>query len=381
LRFRPRETISTMAGSPDEASARRGAGRRARAPARRRPHRPGPAAGAAVSGHEATERAERPPTTGAVFRLAFVAKLVEQAGRGFLDHGSPHLAASIAYRVIFSLFPLAIVLTALLGIVLRAAGLQADVVDAIVTNIPLSGDGQDRMRQLLEGATGDLGGLGLIAIVGLVYAATGMMAAIRFALNQAWDVDEKRPFLQGKAIDILLILAASILVLLSVGLSIASGFVERYAADALGAAGVPGGLVLWGFGVLVPVVLSFVSVVFLYRVVPAASPSIREVWVPALAVALVFGLLQNLFAFYLRHFGNYNAVYGSLGAVLAFLFFVYLSSIVFLFGAQAAARWSACLVESTREEPNEGPGTPFGRQVLDFLRGLVVRRRDERPRT
>lgn len=321
-----------------------------------------------------------PPTARDVFRLAFLVKLVEQAGRGFLDDGSPHLAASIAYRVIFSLFPLAIVLTALLGIVLQATALQADVVDAIVTNIPLSDDGQDRMRRLLEDATGDMSGLGLIAIVGLVYAATGMMAAIRFALNRAWDVDEHRPFFQGKAVDLLLILGASVLVLLSVGLSIASGFVERYAAEALSTAGIPGSLVTWGFGLLVPVILTFLSVVFLYRVVPAASPSLGEVWLPALAVALAFGLLQSLFAVYLRHFGNYNAVYGSLGAVLAFLFFVYLASIVFLFGAQAAARWSECLVESTREKVDEGPGRPFGRQVLDFLRGLVVRGRDERPR-
>lgn len=322
-----------------------------------------------------------PPTGSRPSRLAFLGTLIERSVRGFAADGSPHLAAAISYRVIFSIFPLAIVLTAAFGIVLRATGLQTDVVDTIVDNIPLSGDGQQRMRELLEGATGNLGSLGLIALVGLVYAATGMMAAIRFALNRAWDVDEARPFLQGKAIDILLILSASALVLLAAVLSIGARFVERYARDALSTAGIPGGVVTWVFGAAVPVLLSFLAVAFLYRVVPAASPRLGEVWPAALAVAIVHVTLQSLFAVYLRHFGNYNAVYGSLGAVLAFLFFVYLSSLAFLFGAQLAAHWSESLEQAAREEPEDGPGTPIRRQVLDFLRGLAVRSRDEEPRT
>jgi membrane protein len=312
------------------------------------------------------------------FRFAFLAKLVEKSVRGFAADGSPHLAASIAYRVIFSIFPLAIVLTAAFGIVLRTTGLQADVVDTIVDNVPLSDDGQSRMRELLEGATGNLGSLGLLALLGLVYAATGMMASIRFALNRAWNVDEARPFLQGKAVDILLILCASVLVLLAAVLSVGAGFAERYAEDALSAAGIPSSVVTWVFGAMVPVLLTFLAVVFLYRVVPAASPRLAEVWPAALAVAVVHATLQNVFAVYLRHFGKYNVVYGSLGAVLAFLFFVYLSSLAFLFGAQAAAHWSESLEESAREDPDEGPGAPLGRQVLDFLRSLVVRGRDER---
>ncbi len=321
-----------------------------------------------------------PPTGSRPGRLlAFLGTLLERSVRSFAADGSPHLAASIAYRVIFSIFPLAIVLTAVFGIVLRTTGLQADVVDTIVDNIPLSGDGQERMRGLLEGATGNLGGLGLIALVGLVYAATGMMAAIRFALNRTWKVDEARPFLQGKAIDLLLILGASVLVLLAAVLSIGARFAERYAHDALEAAGLPTGVVTWVLGAMAPVLLSFGAVVFLYRVVPAVSPSLREVWPAALAVAFVHVLLQSLFGVYLRHFGNYNAVYGSLGAVLAFLFFVYLSSLAFLFGAQLAARWSESLEAVAREHPDEGPGTPIGRQVLGFLRGLAVRGRDEEP--
>jgi membrane protein len=283
---------------------------------------------------------DRPPPGGArVPVLVFLRRLVIRSFRAFLDDGAPHLAGSIAYRVIFSLVPLAIVLTAVFGIVLSVTGLRADVVDTIVDNLPLSADGAAQMRDLLEGATGSRSGLGLIALVGLVWAASGMMGAIRYALNRAWNVDRQRPFVRGKAIDVFLVFCVSILVLLSLALTIAARFLERHASGALDAVGIPGVVASWGLGVLVPLLLAFASVLFLYRVVPAVSPSLSELWPAALFVALVFGLLQNLFAVYLRHFGNYNAVYGSLGAVFAFLFFVYISTLVLLFGAEIAAHW------------------------------------------
>ncbi len=278
--------------------------------------------------------------TGIRWWLAFVRGWVMRSLRAFLDDGVPHLAGSIAYRVIFSLVPLAIVLTAVFGIVLSLTGLRADVVDTMVDNVPLSADGSEQMRKLLEGATGGFSGLGLLALVGLVWAASGMMGAIRYALNRAWDVETPRSFVKGKTVDVLLVFAGSAVVLLSLALTIAARFLERHTSSALDAVGILGVVASWGLGVAVPLLLAFASVLFLFRVVPAVSPALSELWPSALLVALVFGLLQNLFAVYLRYFGNYNAVYGSLGAVLAFLLFVYVSALALLFGAELAAHWA-----------------------------------------
>ena len=104
--------------------------------------------------------------------------------------------------MLFSIFPLAIVLTGILGIVVQLTGLQADLVDTIVRNVPVSASGEEQLRSLLEGATSSYSALGLLGVLGLVWAASGMMAAVRVALNAAWDVDEARPFLKGKLIDV-----------------------------------------------------------------------------------------------------------------------------------------------------------------------------------
>ncbi len=309
----------------------------------------------------------------------FAGKLVERTIAEFLDDHCPQLAASIAYHVLFSLFPLAIVLAGIFGIVVQATGVQADVVDAIVRNAPLSADGDRQLRNLLDGATSGLSALGLVAVVGLVYAASGMMAAIRLALNEAWDVTEYRPFLRGKLIDVGLVFATALVAAVSVVLTIGVRFAGRL-ADSIGF-DVATGWAVWLLGVVVPLVFAFGVVLFLYRTIPAAEVSARDAWPGALAAASGFVLTQNLFAVYVQHFANYNAVYGSLGAVIALMFFVYLSALVFLLGAEVASEWPRVrrtLQELDPAEQEQGPA--LSQQVKEVVAGLWVRRRQEEGR-
>jgi membrane protein len=299
-----------------------------------------------------------------VRRRDFALRLAQRSLAEFVDDRCPQLAASIAYHVLFSIFPLAIVLAAISGIVLHATGSQHQAVDSIVRNVPLSGSGRDQLRHLLIGATGNLSALGLFGLVGLLYSASGMMAAIRTALNEAWDVDETRPFLKGKLVDVGLVFLVALLGLASLGVTVALHVVGG------------GGWV--AVSVVVPLVLGFAVVLFLYRTVPAADVRVGDVWPAALFVAVAFMAAQNLFAVYVGHFGNYNAVYGSLGAVIAFMFFVFLSSELFLLGAEVASEWPrvrhAFATGAVQEEP---AGPPLGQQVREALLGLWVRRRQE----
>lgn len=291
---------------------------------------------------------------------AFVRRLARRAGKEFRNDHCPQLAAAIAYHVLFSIFPLAIVLVGLLTVVLHAAAAQAEVLDAIVRNVPLSAEGKDQLRSLLDGATSGPGALGLLGIIGLVWSASGMMAAIRLALNLAWDTKQTRRFVHGKLIDVLLIFAVALLALLSLGLTVLVRVVARYGS----ASGLPGPLgagadwATWLLGALVPLLLAFAAILFLYRVVPADPTRVRDLWPGALLAATGFVVVQNLFALYLEHFDSYNAVYGSLGAIIAFLFFVYLASNVFLFGGEVASAWPHVRSELQHEPTNDGSCAP-----------------------
>ena len=74
---------------------------------------------------------------------------------------------------------------------------------------------------------------------------------------------------------------------------------------------------------LVSAALLFATFGLLYRLVPAASARMRDIWPGALAATVGFTALQYAFSVYVVHFSHYNKVYGSLGAVIAFMFFSY----------------------------------------------------------
>jgi membrane protein len=90
---------------------------------------------------------------------------------------------------------------------------------------------------------------------------------------------------------------------------------------------------------ITPMAISFAVFLALFRFVPSVRTRVPHVWVGALAAAVLFELLKHGFAFYLRTLGGFDAVYGSVGAVLAFLLFTYLSATVVLLGAEMAAEY------------------------------------------
>jgi membrane protein len=183
---------------------------------------------------------------------------------------------------------------------------------------------------------------GLLSIVGLMWSASGMMGALRRALNQAWDTDYKRKFLHGKLLDFVMVLSLGILMSLSVGATIFLQVARRVSddlSDALGPLGSGATLGLEVLALFVPLLLSFVTFMVLFKFVPSVKTRFRSIWPGALLAAVLFEGVKNGFAIYLRYVGDYDAVYGSLGTVVAFLFFVYVSANIMLLGAEMAAEW------------------------------------------
>jgi membrane protein len=310
-------------------------------------------------------------------RGRFTITLARRAVAEFRADGCGPLAAAISYHALFSLFPLAIVLAGVFGLVVRLTGARADVIDTIVRQVPLSPAGDGELRRLLEGATGDLSTLGLLGLLGVLYGASGMMAALRSALARAWDVAQPRPFLRGKLVDVGLVGVVAVIALLSLALSVAARFLDSW----LRSAGLHtvGGWAAWLVGVVLPLALAFAGTSFVYVVVPPRSVPFRHTWPIAALVAVVLLAAQTLFAFYVRHFADYNAVYGSLGAVIAFMVFVQISSTVFLLGAEAISEWPRAL--ELAERPGAGPGPPLRRRLALLARSTWTREESGRPGT
>jgi membrane protein len=291
-----------------------------------------------------------------------VANALPSAVEDLFRDRCPQYAASIAYRVLFSLFPLTIVLVSIFGLVLQDDELRQSVIDELIDFLPVSEEGQADVESSIEGIASPLSAIGLVSLVALLWGASGMMAAIRIGLEAALKVDRGRPAAHAKAVDFILVGIIGMLVLIVVGLSIVGSFVSRLIEDLSEWAGVgtPSFLLLRE---AVQLVLIGVTALLLYRYVPAGTLRRPAALAGAIVTAVGIWGAAKVLALLFGNFSGYNVIYGSLASVMTFLFFVYVVALILLFGAEFAYAWS---------QPAGPPGPPVRARLLGFLRGLFV---------
>ena len=272
----------------------------------------------------------------------------------FVDDRGHRAAAQIAFWAALSFIPLALLLVASFGLVFDAADVRQQVIDTVFSSVPLAEEG-DRAR--LESAVADAltgaGRLGFVSIILLVAAASGIMSALRHAINVAWDIAEQPPLLRRKALDVALILGATVVLAFSLSLT-----ATRRAAAVLSAAQGAGGVgaaLLDAIGDVLPVAFTALVVLFLYRILPMRRPRVREIWPGALVAAALLVFTKGALELYFDHLADFGALYGSLGAIMALLLFLFAASNALVFGAEFASEWTRLPPDDeVRREVHEG---------------------------
>lgn len=296
-----------------------------------------------------------------------------RAVSGFLDDGSPQSAAAISYYGLFSLFPLAILAVAAFSLVADDSAARSRIIDLVLDNVPLREDrGRKDLEQLLVSVTDQARGFGITGLLGLVFAASGVMGAIRNALNRAWDVTDPRPIVQAKAIDFLLVLGLGVIIAASFAITLAARLTASLGDDLdelLGPAGATVPRLLLELGPVVPVLVAFGAFALLFSVVPACDTRLKDTWRGAAVAAVGFEAAKTGFAFYLANFANYGAIYASLAAIVAFLVFLFVTANVALLGAQVAVAWPAVRDGEPEDEQDE----PLKQRAAGAVKRLVVR--------
>jgi membrane protein len=263
--------------------------------------------------------------------------LIKRAVSEFVDDRCPQMASSISYWVFFSIFPLAIFLVTVMGQFLRDEDLKNRVVDSLLEVLPVAPvEGREQIESVLEGVSTDVSLLGLFSIIGLIWSASAMMTAIRISVNAAWDHGYRRPPLRGKLMDIGMVFALGLLV----GLSIVTTTLVRFGTNI--AEMIPYFPISWAWpflSIVSPLMVSTVIFTLIYRFVPAIPVKLSQIWPGIVFAAIAFEVAKHGFAFYVSNFANYNAIYGSIGAIIVFLVFVYFTANILLFGAELASEW------------------------------------------
>jgi len=286
----------------------------------------------------------------------------------FFRHRSSQLAAGIAYRILFSLAPLAIVLVSVFGLILQNETVRSDVIDLIVDHLPFSESGAQNVEDAIVAIASPASALGFLSLFVFVWAATGMMAAIRAGLENSLEVERGRPAVRAKLVDLILIVGAAVLVLVLAGLSLLGDLVRRAIDSVLSGAGGEAARLALKHGL--PVLVSTIVVLLLYRFVPARRIRFRDAIAGAFVTSLLLLAISLASGWIFEKTERLSVVYGSLTVALVFLYSVYLYACAVLFGAEVALAWS---------QPQQESIEPVRTQIKWAIAGLFVHRKKKTP--
>jgi membrane protein len=284
-------------------------------------------------------------------------------------------AAAISYYVLFSLIPLLIFATSVFGFVMRDIDLQQRLVDNVVEALPLDQqEGPDLVGDTVRGVSRVSGALTVVGILATAWSSTAMFNSIRRALNNVWGVERQRPLFQQKLFDLAMVAGLGLLLGASVAGTAALRTLRELSDDALGPLSTDTGFFWSVLPLMVPAALTFLVFLLIYRYVPNITNRLSHLWPGALLATVLFESLKNGFAFYVAKFNNYDVIYGSLGAIMLFLFFIYLAANILLLGAELACEYGR-LRRGEYAEMLAQPSGSVTRAILSYARGLFVHER------
>lgn len=197
---------------------------------------------------------------------------------------------------------------------------------------------ESAVGEAMDRASGASGALGVIGFIVTAFSASIAFSAIRRSLNFVWGAPH-RPFVQQRLMElsmlfgVVVLFGASIAVTTSVQLLAAASESSQNPLSGIGS------LFWFATGFLLPWALTFILVLLAYWFVPNAKSSFFDVWFAAVLASLAIEVLKFGYAIYATNYSSYGAVYGALGGILLFMFFVWISSYIFLMGAELASEY------------------------------------------
>jgi membrane protein len=271
--------------------------------------------------------------------------------REFKEDKLQHWAAALTYYAVLSLFPALLVMVSLVGLFANPDTVTRFLTDVVGALGPASA--VDTFQGPIESITANRGAAGVMAIVGVaaaLWSASGYVGAFTDASNTIYEVEEGRPFWKLKPLQLLVTFVCISLVAVTALALVVSGPLATAIGEALGLG--DAAVTAWQFGKW-PIML--VLVLLVLQVLYFASPNakVRRKWMsPGAAVALVVWIVASAaFALYVANFGSYDKTYGTLGGVVVFLLWLWITNIAVLFGAEYNAE-----IERTHQMKQGVPG-------------------------
>lgn len=238
------------------------------------------------------------------------------------------IAGALTFSAVLALFPFLLFVVSLASLFLDPA--QALLLTAELQRIAPSAVATILGERLQSLSAGSRPGLLTMSAIGAIWAASGGVTALMRALNQAYDVPERRSFWKVRGIAVLTTLVAAVLSIVAAVIAIATPAL----AGAIG--GPLETLILW-LRIPLAALIMMLVLALLYYFLPDVEQDFRFI-TPGSVTAVILWVLASLgFSLYVSNFGSYEVTYGALGGVIVLLLWMWISSQAVLLGAEINA--------------------------------------------
>ncbi len=260
-----------------------------------------------------------------------VKEFAKQVYQKAMDEDITTNAAQVAFYFIFAMFPLLLFLLSIFGMILSSAeDIRQELFNYLGQVMP--GSALDLVKKTLEEVTdsSSAGKLTFGILLGLWSASAGI-ESVRVALNDIYDLKETRAWWKYKLTSVLLTLGISLLIFLALGIVFYGAAFVSWMLSPFG--GVDSQIVLQILSLLVIAAALILSFALIYSFAPDHT-SFTFKWItPGAITAIILWVLISFgFRAYLHYFDSYSKTYGSLGAIIVLLLWLYLTALVILTG-------------------------------------------------
>lgn len=275
---------------------------------------------------------------------------LDQLAFRFTDDKVTSIGSQLTFYLVLSIFPFMIFLLNILKFTPLAS---VDILNSLTQVLPLATQEMisSIINEIVASSSNTL--LSVSAIGGLWTSSTGISHLIR-AVNEAYGTKNKRGFLKGRLIALFFTFGLIILIILVFVFLVFGELIGSLTFDYFNGADLF--KMLWPI-LRVTISLSFMILGFslLYRLGPSCSKekkiTIRNVLPGAIFVTLGWTVGSVLFSFYVNNFGRYSVTYGSLGGIIVFLIWLYISSIIIVLGGEINATLNSLNNNNWQHDP------------------------------
>jgi membrane protein len=250
----------------------------------------------------------------------------------FLRHHGFLLSAGIAFFAFLSIFPLFLLLGILQSYLFKNPQVQQEILAYILNRIPSL---TSVIKTNIEGLIQSRGSAGIIAVFGFIWSATGLLTSMSIALGVVYGVKETRNVVRHRTMAAIVLLLIFILFVVSFSATVLASVLRVQGLTEF----LPPSLDTFIWTVVshaIGLLSNFLLFFIVYRFIPNVKLKLRDIWLGTLLAGIAWEIEKYVLALYFELFGHarYGSIYGSLASIIVTMFWINISSMLFMLGAE-----------------------------------------------